>query len=160
MYINHLNLKPWRVTTRINKDLAEFYGILLGDGCLSYTPAYKGTWPKYVICIAGDSRKDFEFFIHVVSLINRLFGIQVRINKRTDCNGIEIRFSSKHVFELLCDFGFPVGKKRHIVISTDFLKNGLWTYVTRGIFDTDGCLVFSKQHKKTSLLPTHRDYEF
>lgn len=138
---------------QISEDLAEFYGIMIGDGCLSYVPAYKGTGPKYVVYIAGDSRNDFEFFTHIVLLINRLFGINVRIEKRADCNGILIRFSSKRVFELLRSFGFPVGKKRGIMIPADFSRNQLWSYVTRGIFDTDGCVVFSKQHKKLHYYP-------
>lgn len=106
-----------------------------------------------MIYIAGDSQNDREFFTHIVLLINKLFGINVRISKRADCNGIYVRFSSKHVFELLCSFGFPVGKKRCIMIPADFLKNQLWPHVTRGIFDTDGCLVFSKQHKKFRYYP-------
>lgn len=120
---------------------------------MSYVAAYKGTGPKYVIYVAGDSRNDREFFTHIVSLINRLFDINVRISKRADCNGIYVRFSSKRVFELLCNFGFPVGKKRKIMIPADFLRNQLWPHVTRGIFDTDGCLVLSKQHKKFHYYP-------
>ena len=138
---------------QISEGLAEFYGILLGDGCLSYTHPYGRTGPKYLIRIAGDSRNDVDFFGRIVSLIHKLFDLNVRIRKRAGFNGIEIGFSSKRVFAFLRDLGFPVGKKHQITISGIFLQNHLWLHVVRGIFDTDGCLVFSKQHKNLHYYP-------
>ncbi len=137
----------------MNKNLAEFYGIMLGDGCLSYVHARKKSGPKYLIFIAGNSETDPDFFNFIASLIYKLCGRNVKIRKRSDCNGIEIKFSSKHLFFLLHDLGFPIGKKCHITIPRLFLKNKLWIHITRGIFDTDGCVVFSKQHKKLHYYP-------
>jgi len=125
----------------------------MGDGCLSYFQAYVNGGPKYFVHIAGDSRNDFKFFTHIISLIHKLFGLNVRMRKRTNFNGIEIGFSSKSLFALLRNLGFPVGKKRHITIPGAFLQNHLWPHVVRGIFDTDGCLVFSKQHRNLAYYP-------
>jgi len=125
----------------------------MGDGCLSYVHSYANGGPKYFVHIAGDSRHDFKFFIYIVSLIHKLFGLNVRIRKRVNFNGIEIGFSSKSMFALLRNLGFPVGKKRHITIPDIFLQNNLWSHVIRGIFDTDGCLVFSKQHRNLAYYP-------
>jgi len=137
----------------LSQGLAEFYGILVGDGCLSHVPAYVKSGPKYSIRIFGNSTTDYEFIVHVASLINRLFGRSVRIRKRFDCNGIEIGFSSKNVFFLLHNLGFPIGKKRRITIPPVFLRDNLWIHVTRGIFDTDGCVVFSRQHRSVRYYP-------
>jgi hypothetical protein len=96
---------------------------MIGDGCLSYVPAYVKSGLKYVIRIAGNSETDFDFFVFVASLIYRLFGRSVKMHKRSDCNGIEIGFSSKQAFFLLHDLGFPIGKKSNITIPQVFFNN-------------------------------------
>lgn len=103
--------------------------------------------------MAGNSKKDLGFFVHVLWLIKRLFGKNPKIYKRKHCDEIEIHFGSKYAFTLLRDLGFPVGKKRDINIPQVLLQNDLWPHVVRGIFDTDGCLVFSRQHRGIAYYP-------
>lgn len=147
--IKNLHSKPWRVKTHISEDLAEFYGILIGDGCLS--PA--GGSSCYLACVAGNSRKDLDFFTHVLQLIKKLFNKSPKIRKRKHRDEIEIHFGSKYAFTLLHGLGFPVGKKREISIPQPLLHENLWPHVARGIFETDGCLVFSRRHREISYYP-------
>lgn len=122
---------------------------MIGDGCLSSA----GGSGRYLVCIAGNSRKDLDFFAHVLQLIKKLFDKSPKIQKRKHCDEIEIHFGSKYTFTWLHGLGFPIGKKRDIYIPPTLLHENLWPHVVRGLFDTDGCLVFSKQHKDIHYYP-------
>ena len=77
-----------------SKELAEFYGIMLGDGNLTVKKAYKmGT---YQIRIVGDSRHDKAYLINYVKpLIKRLFEIEVKTSKQKEANALCLTSTSK-----------------------------------------------------------------
>lgn len=122
-----------------NEKLAEFLGILVGDGHLS----------DYQVSIYMNSISDKEYADFVQKLIGRLFDVFVskRIVKKE--HTIRIVASSKNLVAFLNKRGMPVGNK----LKSD-LKIPDWIRerpiyekaFIRGLFDTDGC-VYLDAHK-------------
>lgn len=124
-----------------NNKLLEFYGILMGDGCLS--KFLNDGYLKKSITISGNSKKDLEYFQnYLIPLIKDLFKIETKIKFRKHVNCIDIYFLNQDFFDYLADFGFPVGKKGQISIpeSINYLPKEKLNHLIRGIFDTDGCI--------------------
>jgi len=133
------------LTKKINipKDsikLAELYGIMLGDGNLNKTKAYKIA--TYQARITGDSRLDKEYlFSYVKPLIEKLFKISVGFYKSKDKNAINLIIYGRRLVEFFESKGFKPGNKinnqliipRWIKQNANFLKSCL-----RGLYDTDG----------------------
>lgn len=66
------------MNTKIDKDLAKLYGIMLGDGCLSLV--YER---KKFIDIAGSLKEDIPFFEHVIiPILFRRLNKNINIKKR------------------------------------------------------------------------------
>ena len=64
----------------LNDDLSEFYGILLGDGCIS---KYKNDGRiRYAIRIDGNSMTDYYYYKHLQSLIKNILDKEVKIKYR------------------------------------------------------------------------------
>lgn len=120
-------------------NLAEFYGIMLGDGNSTRLKGYKiGT---YMIRIVGDLNKDREYLMNYVKpLIERLFKIKVRIGKFKS-NAMFVEAHSKKLIDFLESKGFKPGDKirnnlgipKWIKSTPRFLRSCL-----RGLYDTDG----------------------
>jgi intein/homing endonuclease len=123
-----------------SEGLAEFYGIMLGDGNSNRSKAYKiGT---YAIRIVGDSRYDRDYLINYVKpLIEKLFNINVRVGKYKKTNAMFLESHSVKLVEFLEGKGFKPGNKiknkleipKWIKEDEDYLKRCL-----RGLYDTDG----------------------
>ncbi len=119
-------------------DLAEFIGLMIGDGSIS----------PYQISITLDGKTDVEYANYVISLVNSLFGVVPQYRQRVNKNCIIIGASSINLVNFLTQKGLPLGDK---------LRNGLhipeWikkdeSYskaCLRGIFDTDGS-IFQETH--------------
>ena len=125
----------------INEKLAEFLGILFGDGY------FLNKRNKYTIGIALNLSEDSLYFEYVASLIKELFNINPTVQKRKAQNRLDLIINSKAVFWYLRMLGFPIGVKKNrlttpnwIIKNKDFIKSFL-----RGIFDTDGSLFFAKR---------------
>jgi len=118
----------------INEKLAEFIGIIIGDGFLD------GKFGHYNIGIVGDPIKDKEYFQYIQSLIKEVCGKDVRIVHRA--RGLRITFGCKDMFlELTERYELPIGKgKCEKVIIPDIIANewNLLKHTIRGIVDTDG----------------------
>lgn len=122
-----------------SKELAEFYGIMLGDGNSHRTQAYKkGT---YMIRIVGDIRKDREYLTgYVKPLIERLFRIRVRVGKFKS-NAMFIESHSRELVSFLELKGFKPGDKiRNQLGIPEWIKNNndFLRMCLRGLYDTDG----------------------
>lgn len=128
----------------INKDLALFYGILLGDGCLSKTSR------QYTISISGNIYDDKPFFDTIISpLIQKFRGKETEYRIRDNQGKIEFNFSDKNLFLGIKELGFPVGKKGpSITIPKIFYEKKLIKYIIQGFFATDGSLVLTKNPNK------------
>lgn len=118
--------------------LAEFFGILAGDGHINL----------YQVTVSTNSRTDVAHAKHVQQLAHSLFGISVTCTKRANKNVLIIVISSRAVTDYLVQNGLNRGNKvlSQIAPPQWILANPLYTmrYV-RGLFDTDGC-VFVDNH--------------
>jgi len=125
---------------------AELLGMMMGDGCLSNSKSQV----KYWVYCSGNKLKDKEYFAkYVPSLFYQVFEKSVIAKERTDENTIYIKFSDKKVFLDLKERGIPVGRKYERLCIPDFVKKNREREFAfmRGMFDTDGCIVWKKHEK-------------
>lgn len=122
------------------EDLAELYGILLGDGNVTRKSAYKTA--VYQIRVVGDSRHDKEYLLyHVKPLIEGLFGIQASIHKGKNGNYININAYGKNLVDFLEKKGFKPGDKirnQSTIPNWIYKDTRLLRACLRGLYDTDG----------------------
>lgn len=138
---------PLKITKpKKSPSLAEFIGIMIGDGTVS----------TYHIGITLNATDDAEYAIFVTKLIKKLFGVHPKIYKRKGKNAIAITVARKLLVEYLHLLGLPIGNKikqgldipRWILNNPEFAKACL-----RGLMDTDGS-VFT--HVYRSKMKTYR----
>jgi len=126
----------------LDKYLANFLGILAGDGHVSdYC---------YEVSVVGDKDLDKQFLSkHVFCLFEKLFGLEPHFKLQD--NALTCRVYSKKLMELLNKtYNVPLRKKKNkLHIPNVILKNKilLKSYL-RGVFDTDGS--FHRHHKNTA----------
>ena len=138
----------------MDKDIAraELLGALLGDGCLSKTK----TQSKYFIYFCGNKLKDHAYFSsYIPFLFKAVFGKTVYSKVRKHENTIFIKFSDKSLFYHLNSLGLPIGKKYESMTVPSIVQitdDAFFAFV-RGLFDTDGCVVLSKQHRLIPYYP-------
>ncbi|PIU21438.1 MAG: hypothetical protein COT15_02320 [Candidatus Diapherotrites archaeon CG08_land_8_20_14_0_20_34_12] len=130
-------------TPPLTEDLAEFLGILSGDGCLT---------KPYCTAITCNNLVD-KYYVknRVRELCINLFQAVPTI--RVQKNAIHIRVYSKELFNFLKNkYDFPEGlKKNKLKIPIKILqKEKLVKAFLRGVFDTDGS--FHKHHKNTAAI--------
>ncbi len=111
--------------------LAEFIGIMLGDGGVG----------KYQAMITLDAKADKEYVNYVVSLMNSLFGVKPSLYLKAE-NVVVIHISGVELIEFLLTKGLCIGSKLRaniglpgwIVENLDYSKACI-----KGLVDTDGC---------------------
>ncbi len=125
---------------KYSKDLAEFFGIMMGDGGIN------NPWQAN---ITVNSTKDLIYSKYISVLCKKLFGIETVLRKRKNAKALVISLTSISIVDFLVLNGLPRGNK---------LKNGLsipeWILekplyrkaCVRGLVDTDGCM-FVHTHK-------------
>lgn len=123
-----------------SRKLAEFYGIMLGDGHLSKIKGHKiGT---YELKITGDSRKDKEYLEkYVKKMIEKLFCIKVKISMQKNTNCLIVKAHGRKLVEFLESKGFKPGNKlkNKLKIPSWIRKDKeLLKACIRGLYDTDG----------------------
>lgn len=125
--------------------LAEFLGIMLGDGNIG----------PYQISISLNATTDADYVDFVVDVIIRLFGlIPSQTTRKNACN---IVVSSIGLIEFLCQKGLVRGNKvthqvslpSWILQHPDFVKASL-----RGLMDTDGS-IYGARHTIAETKYTH-----
>jgi len=124
---------------------ALFYGIMLGDGCLSLVSG-----KKKFISITGSSNDDLPFFKEIISFLLKEFrGKETNIKFRKACRAIDFNFTDKRLFDLIHSKGFPIGKKGpNLIIPKIFYRKNLLKQIVQGFFATDGSLVLTKNPNK------------
>ena len=128
----------------INRKVALFYGIMLGDGCLStYKPADRNL--RNAIAITLNLRDDRPFLEHVIlPILLKFTGRKIPIKIRKKDGGIGVNFHNDSLFYFLSALGFPIGKKgTSLKIPEIFYKKRLLRYICQGLFATDGSLVLT-----------------
>lgn len=124
--------------------LAEFIGILTGDGYIQHDKKAG----KYIIEIVGNSVNDKEYLCNKVPMLfKELFNVIPKIYFKKRQQTMSVKAQSKMIFCFLNDLGFPVGKKGQIGIQDWIFENDKFARVfIRGLSDTDGC--FTLRQKK------------
>jgi intein/homing endonuclease len=125
----------------VDENLAEFLGILGGDGHVLRYVHHSGSI-EHVIGVSGNSQKDRKYFENFLCpLIIKLFNIKTKIEKHKGQNTIGIQFRSKGLLYYLEQLGVHVGKKDNWSVPNIIMqKDNLSRAYLRGIFDTDGCI--------------------
>lgn len=117
---------------RKNNNLAEFIGIMLGDGSIT---------PKQVF-VDFNSLIEKEYMKVVKRMIKKLFNVEASIYKRKVSNGIRLVVSRVGLVEFLIKLGLNKAKRGN---PKDILK---WIFKSkkyqiaclRGLIDTEGCV--------------------
>lgn len=143
-----------KLPTKTSKEFAEFYGAMLGDGCL-----YKN---MKSICITCNSCLD-NWYVenYLAKLCFSLFGIRPKIYYSKKGKIIRLVVNNKKITKFFSKLGFPRGRKKQhrLTIPSNFFKdNKLLAACLRGLVDTDGG-IYAHPHTKimldaTSLIPS------
>lgn len=131
--------------------LAEFMGIMLGDGGIN------NDWQANITLNAN---ADAAYAVKIVAMIRELFDVEPAVRKRKDRNTLVISISSTTVVDYLVSLGLVRGNKIQgkARIPAWIERNKSYrTTCVRGLVDTDGCLythvhkVAGKQYKNIGL---------
>jgi len=137
-----------KVEINLNENFCEFYGALLGDGCISKYKDYDGV-ERIVIRFSGNKRLDSNYFKYLKNKISEEFGIYIYYYEYKEENVCILSIGNKGLCtDLNRNFGVPIGlkyKKLHISKKILNLPWGIKKFVLRGLFDTDGCILANKR---------------
>lgn len=124
----------------MGEDMAEFCGIMLGDGNLNH----RG------IKIAFDKR-NADYMDYVNKLFKKLIGFELKSDIYEKTNQGYLYFYSTQLAEDLTSFGLKIGDKiKNNVGIPNWIKNNK-PYVKcclRGLIDTDGCIYVCKRERQ------------
>ncbi|RJQ21199.1 hypothetical protein C4580_03065 [Candidatus Woesearchaeota archaeon] len=132
----------------MDTSLSELYGAMLGDGCLS--SFVSGGRSRRVAVLTGHLLNDHAYYQTVLRPILRAyFSSDGYLYKRHSRCAL-VLVMGQTVFDFLYGLGFPVGKKRNLLIPQQ-IRTSLPHSIAcvRGIFDTDGSVYrrYSRQYK-------------
>jgi len=151
-YSNKDKLVNITLPTELNEDLAEFVGIVAGDGHLNCFS--KRNWNSFSITITGSISEDIEYFnIAVQPLFTRLFNTRLRVTYQTHKNYFNANNCSKAiVIYLNKNFQIPIGNKCSLIhIPRNIIESeNLVLPFVRGLADTDFSLGFKNKGKSHS----------
>lgn len=131
------------VNVNINESFCEFYGALMGDGCISKFKT-KENKIKTIMVISGHKHLDKDYHENYLkNLIKKEWDINAGIYFDKKANWRRLTIFNKSFSEHIIRLEFPIGKKGQRLVIPDYLFNLPWTlkkYIVRGIFDTDGSI--------------------
>lgn len=133
-----LKRKPVR-TPRRDQRLAEFVGIMIGDGGMT----------SGQVTITLNSVDDAEYCLYVVSLLEDLFHVKPSIYKKKGANANTIVISRKELVAYCESLGLKIGNKiKQGVDIPAWIKQDstLLKSCVRGLIDTDGS-VFTHHYR-------------
>lgn len=113
------------------KSLAEFIGILLGDG--SITP--------YHVNVTLSSEEQ-QYILYVQKIIKKLFGIVPKIYNHKHSKAVDVIVNRRLLVDFCQKVGFEMGNKvKHQVDIPPWIKENktFSRECVRGLVDTDGC---------------------
>jgi len=121
-----------------SQELAEFIGILTGDGHVSFNTK------KCAISIAGNSITDYNYLTnHVSNVISDLFNIKPGTHKRKNKHAISLLLSSQGLVSYFKKIGYYKHITSIIIPKWIITHEDLMTFFIKGVFDTDGCIFVS-----------------
>lgn len=134
-----------------NKELAELFGIILGDGHVEKIKIGNKI-RAYSVVITGDSIKDNIYLSNYVSgLFKRLFGEEGNLRFSKESNSIHLKIYGKKIIEFIERKGIKPGNKKlnnqkipdWILNNKKYLESCL-----RGLIDTDGCIYYISRNNR------------
>ena len=130
---------------KIDENLAELVGIILGDGSLNIYRSDKYS-TYYRLKITLDSRET-DYIDYVSSLISTVLNTSPIIKKRKNEHTTDILVFKKDIVLKLTSLGLTTSPKwNRASIPSNFLKPHLIKLVIRGYFDTDGCVTMTNNN--------------
>lgn len=126
---------------KFNKELAEFVGIMLGDGYISY--------PKQPrIKITFNSIVDKEYLVFVKRLLSNIFQVNIIEEQRKTENAADLFIFNRNAIRTIINEVqlIPSPKWDRAIIPNWVFEHGLEKFVLRGYFDTDGCVVITNNN--------------
>ena len=124
--------------------LAEFIGIVLGDGGIS----------KYQITITLHKHDDKDYAKYVKKTIETLFSVPAKTVNRTDENVVQLTISRIRVVNFLRSMEINIGSKvrQQTAVPGWITRNPSFARAcVRGLFDTDGCFYVDRHLKNDAL---------
>src|SRR3989344_1870331 len=135
-------------------ELAEFIGIMLGDGGIS-------NW-RQQIRITLNNKDDKEYIKFVYNLTEKLFGKKPSILKRKGAQASDISVSNMNLVDYLITVGLKSGNKFKLQVDIpDWIKNNKAYSImcVRGLVDTDGC-IFNHKYKSRGKFYSYKKLSF
>jgi hypothetical protein len=135
-YKNLFQALPFNKPKRSEK-LAEFFGIMMGDGGMS----------KSQITITLNKIVDYEYSNYVAELIEDLFKVRPGRAERRGAKVLNISISRVGLVNFCRDLGLVIGNKiKQQIDIPNWIKNRFKYKIAclRGLFDTDGCLIIHR----------------
>lgn len=120
---------------RYSERLAEFIGIMLGDGGIN------NRWQANVTL---NAIKDARYTPYVADLMFELFGIHPAVRTRANRHATIVSLASTSVVDFLVEQGLPRGNKlsHGLAIPAWILEQKKYKIAcVRGLVDTDGCVI-------------------
>lgn len=121
-----------------SEDLAELFGVILGDGHLQ----------RKMLTITGNSF-EIEHYIYLSRKFKKLFNLNSKIRFLKDVNYMQLNVNSTALIRFLLAGGFVLGNKiknRECLPKWIFRKREFVCGALRGLLDTDGG-IYQKQKK-------------
>ncbi|SRR3989344_9532451 len=117
----------------MNTKLAEFVGIMLGDGYISNK--------DHRLKISFNSLLDIEYLNYVNNLIKDLFNVKTIVKHRKNENTSDLFVFNRVLIRKILGFGLIESPKwKRAEIPSNLFRECMYKHILRGYFDTDGCL--------------------
>lgn len=120
----------------------EFYGAMMGDGCISsYYSKYDRCYRNDIV-LYGNSLKDEEYFDYLQDLLFTLFNARGYLKTDSHRHTLILTVRNQKIAKWLVSFGFPRGVKGELKIPDSLLALPFdrLRFLLRGFFDTDGSI--------------------
>jgi len=138
---------------RFSKELAEFIGIMLGDGCIS----------KYQVSITLCNKDEENYSKFIKKLIRKLFCVPVTVLEREKYSTIDLVVSRINLVRFCIEkLGLKRGNKiKQQIDIPKWIKNNRSYSIacTRGLIDTDGS-IFNHRYCINGKLYSYRKLDF
>jgi len=133
-------------------ELAECFGILMGDGGVS----------KYQVTVSLNHITDRNYAGFVAYLMHRLFGVRPMVYHYPNNGVLEVTISRIQLVTYLHALGLPIGNKiRQGLDIPEWIKQDKAFLIAciRGLIDTDGC-IFTHRYKVKNKWYTYKKLSF
>lgn len=135
-----------KVKIKLDEYFCEFYGLLLGDGCISRFKA--GKHEKYGIFITGNKALDSDYLKKIKTRIEENYGVQVYYYESKKVNVCTLSIRNKELcLDLNSKFDVPIGVKYNKLKINEKVLGLPWRLkklFLRGLFDSDGSIYAKK----------------